>query len=342
MKAILCRTHGPPSQLELAEVPDLIPGKGEVVIRVKTCALNFPDTLVIQGKYQFQPPMPFSPGTDVAGVVTALGDGVEGLAVGTPVFAFLGAMMGGFAEEARVEARMVTPIPPGIDFATAAAFQMTYATSYHALHDRARLQSGETVLVLGAAGGVGMAAVELAKLMGARVIAAASSDLKLAACTQAGADATINYITEDLRERLKTLTGGNGVDVVYDPVGGAYAEPALRSMAWNGRYLVVGFAAGEIPRIPLNLVLLKGCSHHRRVLGRIRHARNRAQRREHAATRDIPREWHNPPARLTNISPGRCRTIAGGYDPSPRDRQGGAGDGIAALENVSQGAMGNP
>ena len=260
MKAILCRMHGPPSQLELAEVPDLVPGKGEVVIRVKAAALNFPDTLVIQGKYQFQPPMPFSPGTDVAGIVTAVGDDVSGIAVGTPVFAFLGMTMGGFAEEARVAASMVTPMPPGVDFTTAAAFQMTYATSYHALKDRAQLRSGETVLVLGAAGGVGMAAVELAKRMGARVIAAASSDEKLAVCTQAGADATINYTIEDLRERLKTLTNGKGVDVVYDPVGGAYAEPALRSMAWNGRYLVVGFAAGEIPRIPLNLPLLKGCS----------------------------------------------------------------------------------
>ncbi len=260
MKAILCRTHGPPSQLELAEVPDLVPGKGEVVMRVKAAALNFPDTLVIQGKYQFQPPLPFAPGTDVAGIVTAVGEGVQGIAPGMPVFAFLGAGMGGFAEEARVSAQMVAPIPPGVDFTTAAAFQMTYATSYHALKDRAQLRSGETVLVLGAAGGVGMAAVELAKRMGARVIAAASTDEKLAACVQAGADATIKYATEDLRERLKALTDGNGVDVVYDPVGGSYAEPALRGMAWNGRYLVVGFAAGEIPRIPLNLPLLKGCS----------------------------------------------------------------------------------
>jgi NADPH:quinone reductase len=259
MKAMLCRAYGPPSQLELAEVPDLVPGKDEVVIRVKAAALNFPDTLVIQGKYQFQPPMPFSPGTDVAGIITAVGDSVEGLAVGTPVFAFLPSM-GGFAEEARADAAMIAPIPSGIDFATAAAFQMTYTTAYHALKDRAMLQSGETVLVLGAAGGVGMAAIELAKHMGARVIAAASSDEKLAACTKAGADATINYRTEDLRAQLKTLTAGNGVDVVYDPVGGVYAEPALRSMAWNGRYLVIGFTAGEIPRIPLNLPLLKGCS----------------------------------------------------------------------------------
>lgn len=260
MKAVLCRAHGAPSTLDIAEVPDLTPGKGEVVIRIKAAALNFPDTLVIQGKYQFQPPMPFSPGSDVAGIITAVGEEVEGLSIGTPVFAFLGMMMGGFAEEARADAQMVTPIPPGIDFSTAAAFQMTYATSYHALKDRAQLCPGETVLVLGAAGGVGMAAVELAKRMGARVIAAASSDEKLAACTQAGADATINYATEDLRERLKAFTNGNGVDVIYDPVGGAYAEPALRSMAWNGRYLVVGFAAGDIPRIPLNLPLLKGCS----------------------------------------------------------------------------------
>jgi NADPH2:quinone reductase len=259
MKAVLCRSYGPPEQLELAEVETPTPGRRQVLVRVRACGVNFPDTLIIQGKYQFQPPLPFTPGSDIAGVVTAVGEGVEQVRVGDRVMGFTGAG-GGFAEEAICDASNMIPLPESVDFTTAAAFGLTYSTSYYALKDRAQLQPGETLLVLGAAGGVGLAAVELGKLLGARVIAAASTDEKLAVCRRYGADEGINYSTRDLRDGIKELTGGNGVDVIYDPVGGALAEPALRGMAWGGRYLVVGFAAGDIPRIPLNLPLLKGCS----------------------------------------------------------------------------------
>ena len=258
MKAVLCKAYGPPEELVLEDVAPLTPAKGQVVLDVKACGVNFPDTLIIQGKYQFKPEMPFSPGGEVAGVVKSLGEGVEGVRVGNRVIAFTGS--GGFAEEVATDASKLIPIPDGMDFPTASAFVMTYGTSYHALKDRAKIQPGETLLVLGAAGGVGLAALEIAKVMGARVIAAASTDEKLAVCKEHGADEVINYTTEDLKERLKALTKGNGVDVVYDPVGGNYSEVALRNTAWEGRYLVVGFAAGDIPRIPLNLTLLKGCS----------------------------------------------------------------------------------
>ncbi|MBC7171625.1 MAG: NADPH:quinone oxidoreductase family protein, partial [Polyangiaceae bacterium] len=211
-----------------------------------------------QNLYQFKPALPFSPGGEVAGVVAAVGEGVKHVAVGQPVLAFTG--WGGFAEEVLADAKQVVPLPPGLDMSIAAAFMMTYGTSLHALKDRAQLGAGETLLVLGAAGGVGLAAVELGKKMGARVIAAASTLEKLDVCREHGADELIDYEAEDLRERVKALTAGKGVDVVYDPVGGAYAEPALRSIAWKGRYLVVGFAAGDIPKIPLNLPLLKGCA----------------------------------------------------------------------------------
>ena len=257
MKAVLCRAFGPPEQLEVAEVETPSPEAGQIVIAVKACAVNFPDTLVIQGKYQFQPPLPFSPGTDVAGVVQALGAGVEGLHIGDRVLALV--PHGGYAEAVACDARAAAIIPASVDFVTAAAFQLTYSTSYHALVDRAGIQPGETLLVLGASGGVGLAAVELGKLLGARVIAAASSAQKLEVCRQYSPDEVIDYSAEDLRERLKALAP-SGVDVVYDPVGGALAEPALRSVGWKGRYLVIGFAAGDIPRIPLNLPLLKGYS----------------------------------------------------------------------------------
>lgn len=260
MKAVLCRGYGPPEQLELAEVESPTSGKGQVLVRVHACGVNFPDTLIIQGKYQFQPPLPFTPGSDIAGTVIAVGDGVEHPRAGDRVMGFTGPGGGAFAEEALCDAHSVIPIPDSVDFPTAAAFGLTYSTSYYALKDRGRLQPSETLLVLGAAGGVGLAAVELGKLLGARVIAAASSEEKLAVCQRYGADEGINYGARDLRDGIKELTGGNGVDVVYDPVGGSYAEPALRGMAWGGRYLVVGFAAGDIPRIPLNLPLLKGCS----------------------------------------------------------------------------------
>lgn len=258
MKAVLCKAYGPPESLVLEEVEPLKPGPGQVVIGVKACGVNFPDTLIIEGKYQFKPEMPFSPGGEVAGVVKAIGEGVTGVKVGERMIAFTG--WGGFAEEALVEAAKLIPIPDGMDFTTASAFVMVYGTSHYALKDRAKLQPGETLLVLGAAGGVGLAAVELGKIMGAHVIAAASSDEKLAICREHGADECINYSSEDLKERIKTLTRGRGVDVIYDPVGGNYSEAALRGMAWEGRHLVIGFAAGDIPRIPLNLALLKGCS----------------------------------------------------------------------------------
>ncbi len=258
MKAVLCAHYGPPEDLTLAEIEPPTPTKGQALVAVRAAGVNFPDTLIIQGKYQLQPPLPFSPGSEVAGIVTAVGQGVDPQLVGSRVMAFTG--FGGFAEAVACDANAVIRIPDGVDFTSAAAFGLTYSTSYHALKDRARLKAGETVLVLGAGGGVGLAAVELAKVMGARVIAAASSDEKLQVCRRYGADEVINYATEDFKERIKTLTAGAGADVVYDPVGGAYAEPALRGTAWNGRYLVIGFAAGEIPRIPLNLPLLKGCA----------------------------------------------------------------------------------
>lgn len=258
MKAVLCKELGLPEKLVVEDVPSPQPGKGEVVVSVKACGVNFPDTLIIQGKYQFKPELPFSPGGEVAGVVKALGEGVTGLKPGDRVIAFN--TWGGFAEEIAVEADRTIPMPAAMDFVPASAFVLTYGTSYHALKDRAELKAGETMLVLGGAGGVGLAAIQLGKAMGARVIAAASSDAKLQICRANGADEVINYGTEDLRSRIKAITAGKGVDVVYDPVGGPYSEMALRDMAWKGRFLVVGFAAGEIPKVPLNLALLKGCS----------------------------------------------------------------------------------
>lgn len=257
MKALLCQRFGPPETLLVEDIPALTAEKGQVIITVKACGVNFPDTLIIQGKYQFKPSFPFSPGGEVAGVVKEVGEGVTHLKVGDHVFALTG--WGGFAEEVVTVANRVFLMPPNMTHEVAASLMYTYGTSYHALKDRGQLKAGETLLVLGAAGGVGLAAVNLGKIMGAKVIAAASTDEKLALCKEYGADGLINYTKEDLRESLKTLTGG-GVDVVYDPVGGNYAEPALRSMNWKGRYLVVGFAAGQIPTIPLNLTLLKGCS----------------------------------------------------------------------------------
>jgi NADPH:quinone reductase len=255
MKAVLCKTFGPPESLVIEEVESPKPGKGQVLIRVKACGVNFPDTLIIQGKYQSKPAFPFIPGSEVAGIVKELGEGVDTFKVGSRVMAFIG--MHGFAEEVIANASQLIPVPHTLNFATASAFQLTYGTSHHALKDRAQLQPGEILLVLGAAGGVGLAAVEIGKVIGARVIAAASSDEKLEVCKQHGADETINYSTEDLRERIKQLTGGKGVNVAFDPLGGGYSEPVLRSMAWGGRFLVIGFASGDIPRIPLNLPLLK-------------------------------------------------------------------------------------
>jgi len=258
MKAVLCKQFGPPESLVIEELPSPKAGAGEVVVSVKAASLNFPDVLIIQNKYQFKPPLPFSPGSEMAGLVKEVGEGVHGYKPGDRVIAFT--TYGAFAEEVRVDAGRLVPIPAGMDFNSAAAFLLTYGTSDHALRDRGMLIAGETLLVLGAAGGVGLAAIEIGKALGAHVIACASSADKLEVCKQHGANETINYATEDLRARIKELTAGKGVDVVYDAVGGPYTEPALRSTAWRGRLLVVGFAAGEIPKIPLNLPLLKGCS----------------------------------------------------------------------------------
>jgi len=258
MKAVLCKQYGPPESLTFEELPSPRPGPGEAVVTVKAASVNFPDVLIIQNKYQFKAPLPFSPGSELAGVVKEVGAGVTAFKPGDRVIAFT--TYGAFAEEAKTDAGRLLPMPEGMDFASAAAFLLTYATSDHALRDRGALQPGETLLVLGAAGGVGLAAVEIGKALGARVIACASSADKLAVCREHGADEGIDYAAEDLRERIKALTDGRGVDVVYDPVGGAYSEPAFRSLAWRGRLLVVGFAAGDIPKLPLNLPLLKGAS----------------------------------------------------------------------------------
>lgn len=258
MKAILCKAWGLPDTLVVEDLPDVIPGAGQVAIDVQAAGVNFPDVLIIQNKYQFKPELPFSPGGELAGTVRALGEGVTQYKVGDKVIAFVG--HGGFAQQISVPVQAVMPMPPGMDFDIAAAITLTYGTSHHAVVDRAQLKAGETMLVLGAAGGVGLAAIEIGKVLGARVIAAASSDEKLEVCKAHGADATINYSTQDLREAVKAATGGKGPDVIYDPVGGIYAEPAFRSIGWRGRYLVIGFANGEIPKLPLNLTLLKGAS----------------------------------------------------------------------------------
>ncbi len=254
MKALMCRAYGPIDTLRVEDVPSPVPGPGAVLIDVKAAAINFPDALIVQGLYQAKPELPFSPGSELAGVVTALGEGVTHVRVSDRVIASVG--HGAFAEECVCDAAQVMPLLPGMDFELGAAFVLTYGTSLHALQQIARLKAGETQLVLGAAGGVGIAAIEIAKAMGARVIAAASSAEKIALCRQVGADETINYAEEDLRKRVDALTGGKGADVVYDPVGGKYSESALRATAWRGRFLVIGFATGEIPKIPLNLALL--------------------------------------------------------------------------------------
>jgi len=258
MKAIQCVQWGGPEKLQLSECPLPAPAAGEVRIRVDAAGVNFPDALIIQKKYQLQPPLPFTPGTEVAGTVDAVGEGVGRLKAGDRVVAFVG--IGGFAEYVCAAQAQVAPLPPGVDAAVAAGFTLTYATSQHALVERGQLKAGETLLVLGAGGGVGLAAVELGKLAGARVIAAASSPEKLDAARRAGADELIDYSQADLREAVKVMTDGRGVDVVYDPVGGQYTAAALRTLGWRGRLLVIGFAAGDIPQIPANLLLLKEVS----------------------------------------------------------------------------------
>ncbi len=258
MHAWLCENPIGVEALTWRELPTPQPGAGEVRVAIRAASLNFPDLLIVQNKYQMKPPLPFVPGSEYAGVVEAVGEGVVHLKPGDAVAAFGGT--GGFATHACVNAALVLPLPEGFAFDDAAAFILTYATTHHALLDRAQLKAGETVLVLGAAGGVGTAAIQIAKAAGARVIAAASSDDKCALCRQIGADATINYASQNLRDELKRLTDGKGPDIVYDPVGGDLAEPVFRSIAWRGRYLVIGFAAGGIPALALNLALLKGAS----------------------------------------------------------------------------------
>lgn len=257
MRAVRVHELVGPSSLRIDELPEPVPGPGEVLVDVRAAGVNFPDLLLSYGKYQFRPPPPFSPGGEAAGVVKAVGAGVTTVAPGDRVATTI--VHGAFAERLVVPEAALIKVPDAVGFEVAAATLLTYGTTMHALVDRAGLKAGETLLVLGAAGGVGTAAVELGKLLGARVIAAVSNDEKLAFCRSRGADEGIVYAREDLKERAKQLTRGEGVDVVYDPVGGPYAEQALRAIAWQGRYLVVGFAANEIPRIPLNLVLLKGC-----------------------------------------------------------------------------------
>ncbi len=257
MKALLCTRAGTPDNLTIADLPDPVAGQKQAVVRVAAAALNFFDLLIIAGQYQYKPAFPFSPGAEFAGTVESLGPGVAGYAVGDRVIGYCG--WGAAREKLAIAADKLVKMPPGLDPERAAGVVVAYGTSYYALKDRAQLKIGETLAVLGASGGTGLAAVELGKLMGARVIACASSDDKLDFTKKHGADAGVNYASCDLRERLKELGGDHGIDVVYDPIGDRYAEPALRSLAWYGRYLVVGFAAGQIPKLPFNLVLLKSC-----------------------------------------------------------------------------------
>lgn len=255
MKALLCTRYGTPDDLELADIAEPTPGPGEAVVHIKAAALNFFDTLIIAGKYQHKPAFPFSPGAEFAGEVASVGAGVAGFSPGDRVIGNIG--WGAARERVAVATDQLIALPAGLDFDRAAGLTVTYGTSLHALKDRARLKPGETLAVLGAAGGTGLSAIELGKLMGAHVIACASSDEKLAFARQHGADAGVNYAATDLKDALRQLTGGKGVDVVYDPIGGAQAEAALRGMNWGGRFLVIGFAAGDMPKLPLNLVLLR-------------------------------------------------------------------------------------
>lgn len=269
MKAVLCKSYGPPENLVMEEVPDLEPGENEAVVEVHAASLNFPDGLQIQGKYQFQPPMPFTPGSEIGGVIKSIGPGFEGFSVGDRVMAIPG--IGGLAEQVLVKADSVHKIPDNMDFKTAAGFAMVYTTSYHALKQRANIQPGETLLVLGASGGVGITAVELGKVMGAKVIAAASSDEKLQFIQETcQPDHLLNYSDGDLKEKVKELTNDRGADVIYDPVGGDLFDQSCRCINWNGRLLVIGFTSGRIPEYKANLALLKGSSMVGVFLGRFR------------------------------------------------------------------------
>jgi NADPH2:quinone reductase len=300
MRAVVCHeTKGIDGVRYEPDWPEPSAGPGQLLVDVRSSALNFPDLLMIHGKYQERPPVPFVAGSEMSGVVSAVGEGVSGFAVGERVVGVTGRSL---AEKVAVDAKRVIHAPQGLDFDSAAGIGITYFTSIHALRQRAALEPGETLLVLGATGGVGSTAVQLGKLMGAKVIAVASSAAKLELATELGADATIDYSREDLRERLKALTGGQGVDVVYDPVGGKFAEPALRSMAWRGRYLVIGFADGQIPSIPLNLPLLKGCAIVGVFWGSF------AQREPEVQRRNVAELWEH-------FASGRLRPLVGEVHP---------------------------
>jgi NADPH:quinone reductase len=313
MKALMCHAFGPITDLRLEDVPTPTPGAAQVLIKVEAASVNFPDALIVQGLYQFKPPLPFSPGAELAGVVEAVGDEVKDLKPGDRVIA--STMHGSFAQWCVADANRVLPLPAGMDFELGAAFVLTYGTSLHALRQCARLQAGETLLVLGAAGGVGLAAIEIAKAMGARVIAAASSAQKLALCKKVGADELINYDEEELRRRVDALTDGRGADVVYDPVGGNYSETALRATAWRGRFLVVGFAAGEIPKIPLNLALLR----ERAIIGVFWGDAMRRDPAQHLANMSLLSEW---------FAAGKVRPVI-----SERVPLAGAADAITRMAN---------
>ncbi|KEZ77659.1 NADPH:quinone oxidoreductase family protein [Salinisphaera hydrothermalis] len=313
MKALRCKQFGPPETLVYEEVDTPAVGVDQVLIDMRAAAVNFPDSLIIEDKYQLKPELPFSPGGELAGTVAAVGENVTHVKPGDDVIAFTG--YGAFAAQVVARADQVMPKPTGLDYVTASACVMTYGTSYHALVDRAGLLSGETLLVLGASGGVGLAAIEIGKALGAHVIAAASSEAKLAICREHGADETIDYTQTDLKNSLKELTGGAGVDVVYDPVGGAATEAALRGTAWRGRLLVIGFASGDIPKPPLNLALLKGAS----IIGVF--WGSFVQREPEANERQLQTvfKW---------IRDGRLRPHIGGVYPLAR-----GGEAIAALAN---------
>ncbi|WP_156839511.1 NADPH:quinone oxidoreductase family protein [Novosphingobium aquimarinum] len=313
MRGVLCQAFASLSDLTIADMPSPAMGDGDVLIDVHAAGVNFPDGLIVQGKYQTKPPLPFAPGSELAGVVVSVGTKVNGFQPGDRVAAFSGT--GAFAEQAAVPATQVYALPDEVDMVDAAGLLITYGTSYYALKDRARLASGETLLVLGAAGGVGLAAVELGAMMGARVVAAASTDAKLALARDRGASETIRYSDEDLRERVKALTDGAGVDVVYDPVGGESSLAAVKSLAWGGRHLVVGFATGDIPKIPANLLLLKSAA----SLGVLWGMSLRADPAHHAG----------------NISDLLGRLAAGRINPVI-DRVFPMEDAVAALEHVME------
>ena len=325
MKAILCTHFGTPEELELADIPEPSAGPGEAVVRIKAAALNFFDTLIIAGKYQHKPPFPFSPASEFAGVVDSVGEGVTDFAPGDRVIGSTG--WGAARESLAANTRQLVKIPDNLDFDRAAGLTVTYATTLYGLRERGGFKPGETLAVLGASGGTGLAAIEIGKIMGARVIACASSEEKLAFARSHGADETVNYASEDLRDALKRLGGARGIDVVYDPVGGPYAEPAVRSLGWEGRYLVIGFAAGEIPKLALNLGFAQELRHPRRALGRVGAARS--ERTTRADDRDrtlvLRRQAQRPRAR--GLSAGRDRGGAQGH----RRPQGHGQDRAAAL-----------